>query len=159
LTGRLPGLLLVLALATYGLWTGQAERDFLVRAAREPDSLRAAPSELRGVPGWEDLLRQASTLLPPTATVGFVAPSGLPPATLYAYYQAAYALYPRRVALLPAGGPTGLMPADVVAALRAADADYLIVYGLPAAALAALPGDRFGQDLLLVDARVLGPPP
>src|SRR5262249_25629642 len=64
LTSRLPGLLLVLALATYGLWTGQAEREFLVRAVREPASLLTAPSELRGAPGWEELLRHASAALP-----------------------------------------------------------------------------------------------
>ena len=159
MTHRLPGILLALALATYGLWTGQAERDFLVRAAREPEGLHAAPSELRGVPGWDDLLRQASSDLQPNATVGFVAPAALPPATLYAYYQAAYALYPRPVALISAGSRDGPTPADAVAALRGADCDYFIVYGLPAAALAGLPNARFGQDLLLVDARVLGPPP
>jgi hypothetical protein len=159
LTNRLPGLLLALALATYGLWTGQTEREFLVRAAREPAALLAAPSELRGVPGWEDLLRHASTVLPPGATVDFVAPSALPPATLYAYYQAAYALYPRRVTLVPAGSPEGPTPADAAAALRGAASDYLIVYGLPAADLAAMPSDRFGQDLLLVDTRRLGAPP
>jgi hypothetical protein len=159
LTSRLPGLLFALALATYGLWTGQAERDFLVRAVREPASLLAAPAELQGAPGWEELLRHATTVIPPAATVDFVAPSALPPATLYAYYQAAYALYPRRVTLVPAGSPEGPTPADTAAALRGAGSDFLIVYGLPTAGLAALPSDRFGRDLLLVDARVLGPPP
>src|SRR5262249_46483601 len=148
LTSRLPGLLLVLALATYGLWTGQAEREFLVRAVREPASLLTAPSELRGAPGWEELLRHASAALPLAATVDFVAPSALPPATLYAYYQAASALSPRHATLVPAGSPEGPSPADTAAALRGADSDYLIVYGLPTAGLAAVPGDRFGPDLL-----------